>query len=106
MGLLSSTLELQGHFATVARRPPWHVQDEELGKDVCAVARAGHAGRLKIWLSPVMSVKPVRQHLLPLPCTLGIWPTHPWSHIRLDYAGPIDGEMFLMLVDAHSIKVY
>ena len=30
------------------------------------------------------------------------WPTRPWSRIHLDYAGPIDGKMFLVLIDAHS----
>ena len=40
------------------------------------------------------------------------WPTHPWSHIYVNYAGPIDGKMMLVqlmvrcmfpvLIDAHS----
>ena len=31
-----------------------------------------------------------------------IWPTKPWSRIHIDYAGPFLGEMFLVVVDAHS----
>ncbi|CAI5647636.1 unnamed protein product [Oreochromis niloticus] len=30
------------------------------------------------------------------------WPSRPWSRLHLDFAGPILGHMFLVLVDAHS----
>lgn len=30
------------------------------------------------------------------------WPTRPWSRLHLDFAGPLDGRMFLVIVDAHS----
>ena len=30
------------------------------------------------------------------------WPTQPWQHIHIDYAGPFMGAMFLVVVDAHS----
>ena len=30
------------------------------------------------------------------------WPEAPWSRIHVDYAGPFLGEMFLLIVDAHS----
>ena len=30
------------------------------------------------------------------------WPTRPWARLHLDYAGPIQGKMFLILIDAHS----
>uniref|UniRef100_A0A3B3B4L9 Gypsy retrotransposon integrase-like protein 1 n=1 Tax=Oryzias melastigma TaxID=30732 RepID=A0A3B3B4L9_ORYME len=30
------------------------------------------------------------------------WPETPWSRIHVDYAGPFLGEMFLLVVDAHS----
>ena len=30
------------------------------------------------------------------------WPDRPWSRIHIDYAGPIEGKMFLVVVDAHS----
>ena len=30
------------------------------------------------------------------------WPTRPWTRLHLDCAGPIDGKMVLVLVDAHS----
>ena len=31
-----------------------------------------------------------------------IWPTSPWQRIHLDFAGPFNGEMFLLVVDAKS----
>lgn len=30
------------------------------------------------------------------------WPTGPWQRVHVDFAGPFMGEMFLILVDAHS----
>ena len=30
------------------------------------------------------------------------WPTSPWSRLHIDYAGPIDGKMYLVVIDAHS----
>ena len=30
------------------------------------------------------------------------WPTCPWARLHLDYAGPVQGKMILVLIDAHS----
>ena len=30
------------------------------------------------------------------------WPTRPWARLHLDFAGPFEGKMFLILIDAHS----
>jgi hypothetical protein len=30
------------------------------------------------------------------------WPLHPWSRLHVDFAGPINNVMFLVIVDAHS----
>ncbi|XP_042372461.1 uncharacterized protein K02A2.6-like [Plectropomus leopardus] len=30
------------------------------------------------------------------------WPDRPWSRLHLDFAGPFKGQMFLIMVDAHS----
>ena len=30
------------------------------------------------------------------------WPDRPWARIHVDYAGPIEGKMVLIMVDAHS----
>ena len=30
------------------------------------------------------------------------WPERPWSRLHIDYAGPLLGHMFLVVVDAHS----
>ena len=29
-------------------------------------------------------------------------PTRPWARVHLDYAGPVEGKMFLVIIDAHS----
>ena len=30
------------------------------------------------------------------------WPSRPWSRLHIDYAGPFENKMFLILVDAHT----
>ena len=30
------------------------------------------------------------------------WPTKPWSRVHIDYAGPVEGSMILVVIDAHS----
>ena len=30
------------------------------------------------------------------------WPSKPWARIHLDYAGPVENKMFLVVVDAHT----
>lgn len=44
------------------------------------------------------------QHKRPTPAPLHpwVWPTRPWSRLHIDYAGPWEGKMFLVTVDAHS----
>ena len=34
-----------------------------------------------------------------IPC---IWPTRPWQRIHVDFAGPFNGQMFLLVVDVKS----
>ncbi|XP_060799470.1 uncharacterized protein K02A2.6-like [Neoarius graeffei] len=31
-----------------------------------------------------------------------MWPTRPWERIHVDFAGPFEGHMYLVIVDAHS----
>ena len=31
-----------------------------------------------------------------------LWPTKPWQRIHVDFAGPINGKSYLLVVDAHS----
>ena len=38
----------------------------------------------------------------PAPMQPWSWPTRPWARLHLDYAGPIEGKMILVLIDAHS----
>ena len=30
------------------------------------------------------------------------WPEKPWARVHIDYAGPFEGRMFLLIIDAHS----
>ena len=30
------------------------------------------------------------------------WPSQPWKRVHLDFAGPVEGSMFLLVVDVHS----
>ena len=38
----------------------------------------------------------------PAPLHLWNWPSRPWVRLHLDYAGPVQGKMYLVLIDAHS----
>ena len=29
-------------------------------------------------------------------------PTRPWVRLHIDYAGPVEGQMLLVMIDAHS----
>ena len=31
-----------------------------------------------------------------------VWPERPWQRVHVDFAGPLKGKMYLVLVDAHS----
>ena len=30
------------------------------------------------------------------------WPTRPWTQLHVDFAGPVEGKMLLIVIDAHS----
>jgi len=38
----------------------------------------------------------------PAPLHPWSWPTRPWTRLHMDYAGPKEGRMFLVIIDAHS----
>ena len=46
------------------------------------------------------------QQSQPLPAAASLhpwqWPTRPWSGLHIDYAGPLEGKMFLVVIDVHS----
>ena len=45
-----------------------------------------------------------KSHKLPASAPIQPWefPKRPWSRLHVDYAGPFQGHMFLVVVDAHS----
>ena len=47
-------------------------------------------------------VKLVGLLLLQLPYNHGNGWINPWSQLHLDYAGPLENKMFLVVIDAHS----
>ena len=44
----------------------------------------------------------VRNSPAPAPLHPWLWPTKPWRRIHIDFAGPVEGKMYLIVVDAHS----
>ena len=43
--------------------------------------------------------------VLPAPATktqTWVWPAKPWQRLHADFCGPIEGKMFLLVIDAHS----
>ena len=72
---------------TLARSYVWW---PNLDKEVEAIAKNCHA---------CQSVKsaPSKAPLHPW-----VWPAKPWQRLHIDFAGPFQGKMFFVLVDAHS----
>ena len=48
------------------------------------------------------SCQAVKQAPAAAPLHPWIWPTRPWQRVHLDFAGPFQGSMFLVAIDAHS----
>ena len=44
----------------------------------------------------------VRNAPAPAPLHPWLWPTKPWMRIHVDFAGPFQGKMYFIIVDAHS----
>lgn len=53
-------------------------------------------------VSKCMSCQQLRNKPPPVSLHPWNWPTRPWQRIHADFAGPIFGTMFLVVVDAHS----
>ena len=81
----------------------------------------GHPGKAKmkamsrmyVWWPGISSVSEARvrqchtcqlQQAVPavVPLKPWNWPTRPWAKLHLDYAGPFEGKMVLVQIDAHS----
>ena len=48
---------------------------------------------------PCLSVQPAPPKS---PLNPWLWPAKPWSSIHVDFAGPLQGKMYFVIVDAHS----
>ena len=48
------------------------------------------------------SCQSVKQSPASAPLHPWIWPSQPWKRIRVDFAGPFHGYMYLIIRDAHS----
>ena len=49
-----------------------------------------------------MHVERVKPAPLVAPLHPWVWPEAPWRRIHIDFAGPLMGKMFLIVVDVHS----
>ncbi len=86
---------------------------EELHKGHPGISRMKSLARLFVWwpgLDKALEQK-VKQcdacqrsrHLpTPAPIQPWEWPEKSWARIHVDYAGPLEGHMFLVVIDAHS----
>ena len=48
---------------------------------------------------PCLSVKPAPPKA---PLNPWVWPSRPWSRVHIDFAGPLNGKTYLVIVDAYS----
>ena len=75
------------HMKEVARSYTWW---EGIDKDIETVVKS---------CKPCQTVRnaPPMAPLYPW-----LWPTRPWQRLHTDFAGPIQGRMYLLVSDAHS----
>ena len=86
---------------------------EELHCDHPGICRMKSVARSYFWWPGVdkaieelakscQSCQAVKQAPAAAPLHPWIWPTRPWQRVHLDFAGPFQGSMFLVAIDAHS----
>ena len=87
---------------------------EELHKDHPGISRMKSVARSYIWwpgfdkvieevVKSCISCQAVKNSPAVAPVQHWTWPNQPWKRIYLDFAGPFQGSMFLIAVDAHSV---
>ena len=86
---------------------------EELHKDHPGISRMKTIARSYIWWPGVdkrieemvkscVACQSVKHSPAVAPLQPWTWPNQPWKRVHLDFAGPFQGSMFLVAVDAHS----
>ena len=86
---------------------------EELHQDHPGVARMKALARSHVWwpgldrdleslAKSCVACQSVNQAPPVAPLRPWVWPTKPWERIHIDFAGPFQGKMYLIAVDAHS----
>ena len=62
----------------------------------------GLDGDIKSMVKQCNACQQHRPDPAPVPLHPWSWPTKPWTRLHLDFAGPFQNTMFLIIVDAHS----
>ena len=62
----------------------------------------GLDGELEKYVQQCEAYQSVRNALAPAPLHPWLWPTKPWMCVHVDFAGPFQGKMYFIVVDAHS----
>ena len=86
---------------------------KELHRDHPGISRMKMVARSYIWwpgldqaiedlVKSCVSCQSVKHSPSVAPLQPWIWPNQPWKRVHLDFAGPFQGAMFLLAVDAHS----
>jgi len=86
---------------------------EELHRNHPGITRMKALARSYLWwpgldkelekcVRQCQSCQEVRNAPAAAPLHPWLWPTKPWQRIHVDFAGPFEGRMFFIVVDAHS----
>ena len=62
----------------------------------------GMDGEIEACVKECTTCQLSRKEPPPVPLHPWEWPRKPWSRVHIDYAGPFEGRMFLLAIDAHS----
>ena len=86
---------------------------EELHRDHPGMVRMKAIARSYLWwpgldkdledrVKSCESCQGVRKNPAPAPLHPWLWPAKPWQRVHFDFAGPFQGRMFFVALDAHS----
>ena len=86
---------------------------EELHKDHAGICRIKALARSYVWwpgldreveqlVKSCLPCQSVRNAPSVAPLHPWVWPAKPWQHIHVDFAGPVEKRMLMVVVDAHS----
>ena len=92
------TIEVEGRSVErTSSKPHWNCLYEDASKKLCMVAKV-----IEKMVKSCIPCQETKNAPAVAPLHPWIWPMRPWQRIHIDFAGPMNGQSFLIVVDLHS----